>query len=128
MTPALTRVRVLKTILIVDDNDEIRRLIATLVSDLADTIVECSDGSEALAAYSKHLPEWVLMDIKMGNLDGIAATKKIKAKFADAKIMIVTDYDDANLREAALRAGAREYVVKEDLLALRLILQGRQVN
>jgi len=97
------------------------------VSDLADTVVECSDGAEALEAYMKYQPEWVLMDLKMKLVDGIAATEQIKSNYSDAKIMIVTDYDDANLRETALRAGAREYVVKEDLLALRLILQGKEI-
>src|SRR5215831_19309025 len=123
----LTKVEgILKTLLIVDDSDHIRKLIANLVWDLADSIVECTDGSEALAAYQKHKPDWVLMDLKMKILDGIDATRQIKTEFADAKIMIVTDFDDPDLREAALRAGAREYVVKEDLLALRLILQGKE--
>jgi len=117
----------LKTILIVDDSDHIRRLIASLVSDLAEVVVECSDGNEALEAYKKHNPDWVLMDLKMKEMDGIAATKQIKSAFSDARIMIVTDFDDPKLRQAALSAGAREYVVKEDLLSLRRILQGRGV-
>lgn len=117
----------MKTLLIVDDNDQIRRLIAKLVGDLAETVIECSDGSEALTAYRRYRPDWVLMDIKMSPVDGIAATKQIKAAFAEAKIMIVTDYNDGDLREAALRAGAREYIVKEDLLSLRRILQSRDV-
>ena len=117
----------MKTLLIVDDSDHIRRLIASLVGDLAETVVECSDGIEALAAYTRHRPDWVLMDIKMKHLDGIAATKLIRVAYADARIMIVTDYDDANLRDAALQAGAREYVVKDDLLSLRRILQGKEI-
>jgi two-component system chemotaxis response regulator CheY len=121
-------VRVLKTILIVDDSEHIRKLIKNLVWDLAETIVECTDGTEVLAAYQKHHPDWVLMDIKMKMVDGIDATRQIKMEYPDAKIMIVTDFDVADLREAAFRAGAREYVVKEDLLSLRRILQGRQVN
>jgi DNA-binding NarL/FixJ family response regulator len=56
-------------------------------------------------------------------ISGLAATRQIIAAFAEAKIMIVTDYDDAKLREAAYQAGAREYVLKEDLLSLRRILQ-----
>ncbi len=120
--------KVVKTILIVDDSDHIRRLIKNLVWDLAETIVECTDGSEAFAAYQKHNPDWVLMDVKMKMVDGIDATRQIKMEYPDAKIMIVTDFDVADLREAAFRAGAREYVVKEDLLSLRRILQGRQVN
>ena len=113
----------LQRLLIVDDSDEMRRLIADLLKDLTESVVECSDGAEALAAYRAHHPDWVLMDIRMPRLDGIAATRQIIAAFAEARIMIVTDYDDANLRQAAQQAGAREYVLKEDLLALRHILQ-----
>lgn len=109
-------------LLIVEDNTEMRRLIASLVRDLAEAINECSDGAEALSAYTKHRPDWVLMDIKMKELDGIAATKQIIEAFPGAQIMIVTDYDDAKLRAAARGAGACEYVVKEDLFALRRIL------
>ena len=117
----------MRTLLIVDDNDHIRRLISNLVWDLADSVIECCDGSEAVAAYTQHHPDWVLMDIKMTHVDGLDATRQIVAADPAAKVMIVTDFDDANLREAALRAGAREYVVKEDLLALRLILQGKEI-
>src|SRR5262245_29713711 len=91
----------LQCLLIVDDSNEMRRLIAALVSDLAESVVECSDGAEALAAYTEHHPDWVLMDIKMPHVDGIAATRQIVAAFATARVMIVTDYDDAKLREAA---------------------------
>jgi two-component system NarL family response regulator len=109
-------------LLIVEDNDQMRLLIKCLVGNIADLVVECRDGAEALAAYSEHRPDWVLMDIKMGQVDGIAATRQIRALFPSARIMIVTDYDDARLRKAARSAGACEYVLKEDLLALREIL------
>jgi CheY-like chemotaxis protein len=118
----------LKSLLIVDDSEQMRRFIADLVADLTESVVECSDGSEALAAYTEHHPDWVLMDIRMTRVDGIAATRQIVAAFAEAKIMIVTDYDDAKLREAAWQAGAREYVLKEDLRSLRRILQGKETG
>ena len=108
-------------ILIVDDNDNIRRVIRMIVSDLAD-VFECSDGAEAVTAYAVHDPDWVLMDIQMKRVNGIAATKAIKSEWPDARILIVTDYDDSSLREAARRAGASDYVLKEDLLVLREFL------
>jgi DNA-binding NarL/FixJ family response regulator len=63
------------------------------------------------------------MDIRMSEVDGITATKQLKAAFPDANIIIVTDYNDAELRRSAREAGAREYVTKEDLLDLRRILR-----
>ena len=98
-----------------------RNLIKSVVSNLAET-VECADGSEALSAYLEQRPDWVLMDIEMSDGDGIAATKQITAAFPEAQIIMVTDYDDADLREAARKAGARHYLVKEDLLALPKLL------
>jgi two-component system NarL family response regulator len=109
-------------ILIIEDNPAMRRLIHTLVGDLADSVYECEDGAQALEAYLRHRPDWVLMDIKMPGLDGITASSQISRADPSAKIVIVTDYDDERLLVAARNAGAREYVSKERLLDLRLVL------
>lgn len=108
--------------LIVENNTQMRRLIAQIVSKSSDVVFECEDGAEALAAYREHLPDWVLMDIEMPQTDGISATRQIIAAFPEAKIAIVTDYNHANLREAATEAGACEYIVKENLTELRRLL------
>jgi len=115
-------------VLIVDDNERVRWVIKMIIEDLVDQFYECADGAMALASYTAFRPDWVLMDIKMKDIDGIFATREIKQAFIEAKIMIVTDYDDVGLRKAALSAGAREYVLKEDLVALRRILQGREIS
>ena len=114
------------TCLIVDDNAQMRELIASIVGDLADHIAECADGGEALEAYRASRPDWVLMDIKVGTVDGIAATRQIKSAFPSARIVIVTKYDDPELRAAARDAGACRYVVKENLLVLRRVLAAQQ--
>jgi len=110
-------------LLIVDDNARVRWLMKTIVEGLVNETFECSDGDEAFEAYSSFRPDWVFMDIKMDRMDGIDATRQIKAAFCEAKIVIVTDYDDPNLRDAAFQAGACEYVIKENLHSLRRILQ-----
>ena len=112
------------TILIVDDNPEMRRLLRALLEGLAEAIYECADGAEALASYEAHRPDWVLMDIRMRKLDGIEATRRIRDVWPGARIMIVTDYDDTHLREAAQLAGASKYVTKENLIHVRSILLG----
>jgi len=116
------RAEVVMKLLIVEDNPTIRRLIRSIVTDLAEEIRECADGSEALTAYKELRPDWVLMDIKMKEVDGLAAARRIRSAYPDARIVMVTNYDEADLREAARAAGARAYVVKEDLFALREIL------
>jgi CheY-like chemotaxis protein len=112
-------------ILIVEDNTQVRDVIRTVVLDLAEEIRECGDGSQALEAYAAYRPDWVLMDIKMIEMDGLEATRRIKAHFPEARIMIVTNYDDADSREAARQAGACEYVLKENLLDAASIIAGK---
>ena len=111
------------SLLIVDDNAKIRRLLKSLVADLASAIHECSNGKEALAAYAAHQPDFVLMDIAMTEMDGITATQQITQADPVAKIIIVTNYDEVGLREAAQSAGACGYVLKDNLLDVRLLLQ-----
>ena len=108
--------------LIVQDNPEMRRLIVKIVSQINDVIVECEDGAEALPAYRAASPDWVVMDVRMPKLDGISATGEIIKNYPEAKIVIVTDYASADLRRAACDAGAREYIVKENLIELRRLL------
>jgi DNA-binding NarL/FixJ family response regulator len=63
------------------------------------------------------------MDNEMPNVDGLTATRRIVGEHPDARIVMVTHYDDRELREAAREAGACGYVVKDDLLALRSYLE-----
>jgi CheY-like chemotaxis protein len=112
------------TILIVDDNAEVRRVIRSVVADLAHDIRESTSCVEALEAFGWHRPDWVLMDIKMNGLDGLICTRVITAGWPQTRICIVTNYDDPELRAAATRAGACAYVVKENLIPLRTILGG----
>ncbi len=103
-------------VLLVDDSPPMRELIKMTLAGIAEIVGECSDGSEALSAYERLRPDWILMDIDMKGLDGITATRQITAAHPEAKIMMVTDYNDADLRHAARDAGACEYIVKENLL------------
>ena len=92
------------------------------LADVADVVGECADGAEALNAYTRLQPDWVLMDVGMKDVDGIAATRQILAADPKARIIIVTDYNDGELRRAAQKAGASQYVVKENLLYILEIL------
>jgi DNA-binding NarL/FixJ family response regulator len=109
-------------LLIVDDSPQMRHEVKLFLKDLAEQIDECDDGARALAAYAAQQPDWVLMDIKMAEVDGLTATRQIKAAHPEARIMILTGYDDADLRVAARNAGACEYITKENLLEVRRIL------
>jgi CheY-like chemotaxis protein len=109
-------------VLIVDDNEKIRALVREYLPVSVDQIYECADGSEAFALYRKHRPDWVLMDIAMKEVDGITATRQIIAAHPEAKLIMVTEYNEDELRKAAHEAGASHYVVKEDLQTITEIL------
>lgn len=111
-------------LLIVDDNAALRRLIADIVTPFADEIRECADCADALSAYNAQRPDLVLMDIRMDEVDGIEATRRIKAADPTARIIIVTDYDDDALRQAAIREGACGYLLKDNLLDLVRLFEG----
>lgn len=112
-------------VLIVDDSPVMRRLIRRVALSPAEDCFECVDGTEALAAYERNQlggDDWVLMDLKMAKMDGLVATRQLRASHPEARIVIVTDYDDDQLRAAAFQNGAYDFVPKENLLALRALL------
>jgi len=111
------------TILIVEDNAKVRRLVREVLSEGADTLVECADGAEAAEAYAKHRPDLVLMDIRMPRLDGLAATRQLVKQFPEARVVMLTDYDEDDLRVAATKAGARGYALKHNLTSLEALVE-----
>jgi DNA-binding NarL/FixJ family response regulator len=111
-------------VLIVDDSRQMRELIKMTLAGVADVAGECADGASALACYQETRPDWVLMDVTMEKVDGITATRQIMTADSQARILILSDHSDTELRQAALESGAREYVVKENLLHILDILGG----
>ncbi len=111
--------------MIVDDHAGFRAMVKTALAALPAEYAECADGQEAVAQYGRFRPDIVLMDIAMKGVDGLKATAQIKASFPDARIFMLTQYDDPDLREAAQRAGACEYVLKENLPQLQELLEPR---
>lgn len=108
--------------LIVDDNPGFRRRVKDFLaqSELCDVIGEATNGKEALIKTKDLKPALVLMDVRMGVMDGLIATQQLKDEFPEVKIIILSKYDLHEYREAARIRGASGYVVKmnmvEDLL------------
>jgi CheY-like chemotaxis protein len=105
-------------ILIVDDNAGIRRVLRRSLEETASEIRECADGCDALGTYEKYRPDVVLIDVRMAVMDGLTATRLIRSSDPAARVIIVTDYDDEDLRAAALKAGACNFLLKEELANL----------
>jgi CheY-like chemotaxis protein len=113
----------LNKIMVVDDNASFRQLMVTMLTSTAREYIECSEGRDAVACYGRHRPELVLMDLEMKGMDGITATRQIKSQFPEAKVLIISQHDDPDLRAEAERAGACGYVVKDDLLAVKRFIE-----
>ena len=117
------------TVLIVEDHAGVRQLLRDALREVAAEVWECENGAEALAAYPVHQPDIVLMDLSMPVLDGLAATRQIRHLHSSARVVIVTNYDDEDLRQAAQEAGACGYMLKHILLEivpqLHSVLQNR---
>jgi len=102
-------------ILLVDDQKLIRQGMRTLLNleDDLDVVGEASNGLEAIAAVDQIRPDVVLMDVRMPQLDGVAATRQITDRFPDVAIIILTTFDDDEYVFEGLKAGARGYMLKD---------------
>lgn len=108
-------------LLIIEENAALRRLITSLIGGLRLSVTECDDGAQALAAYAAVQPDWVLLDLACA--EALPTLRQLTATHADARVVVVADEDNSWLRDAAQRAGACAYVLKENLLEMRLLLQ-----
>ncbi|GAB4463434.1 MAG: response regulator transcription factor [Anaerolineales bacterium] len=102
-------------IIICDDQAVVRdglELLLGLEKDIQ--VVGCAqDGAEAVELTAKHQPDLVLMDLKMPGMNGIEATREIRRKFPQIKILVLTTYDDDEWVFDALRVGADGYLLKD---------------
>ena len=107
-------------ILLVDDQEIVRRGLKTLLETKPDLQVvgEASNGQQAVE-LAKSLyanaqpPDVMLMDIRMPIMDGVTATQQICQRFPDAKILVLTTFDDTHYVVEALRCGAKGYLLKD---------------
>ena len=68
--------------MIVDDHAEMRRLLRTMLGELASEFTECADGAQAVAEFARQRPDWTIMDIAMQGMNGLEATRRILKQFA----------------------------------------------
>ncbi len=118
----------MQKILIVDDDARMRRILKQTVAGVAQEVYEAADGGEAIAVCAKERPDWVLMDVRMEPMDGLRATAVIRARFPETRIVIVSQYDEPELRIEAARAGACAYVLKENLHELPQTLTRKEIS
>ena len=118
-------------VLLAEDHTIVRQGISALLRSEPDIEVvgEAADGLEALELAKKLIPDVVLMDIAMRNLNGLEATRKIKKLFPHTKVLVLTMYDNEEWIFQILRVGASGYLIKDSAMteltsAIRAVHQG----
>ena len=121
-------------VLLVDDNESVRRSICQILHSQTDIEVICqaADGADALNQARQHRPDLVLLDITMPTMNGLDAARILKREFPSMHVLIVSQHDSRGFQWAALAAGASGYVVKSnaarDLLPEVRRIQGLRMS
>jgi NarL family two-component system response regulator LiaR len=110
MAEAHTQIRVV----VVDDHDMVRRGLAAYFKTNPDIVLvgEADDGLEALEVCERVQPDVVLMDLIMPRMGGIEATRQIRELYPDTQVIALTSFQDKNLVQEAIQAGAISYLLK----------------
>ncbi|MFE7326908.1 response regulator [Streptomyces sp. NPDC057565] len=118
-------------VVLADDQPLVRAALEMVISETPDVEVvgEAATGAEAVRLAEELDPDVVVMDIRMPGMDGIEATRLVTAGSGDARVVVLTTFDDDDYVYAALRAGASGFLVKDmaldDILAaIRVVAAG----
>jgi DNA-binding NarL/FixJ family response regulator len=118
-------------ILVVDDQSMVRAGFSLLLADETEmeVVAEAGNGLEAVEKAALHKPNVILMDIRMPELDGLEATRRILAADPEARVLILTTFDLDDYVYQALQAGASGFVLKDDppeqlIAAVRTVARG----
>lgn len=109
-------------VLVVEDNRDMRALIRSFVEEITPRVHECDCGEDAVDVYADLRPDWVLMDLRLGGMSGLAATRAIRRMDPHARVVVVTEHGGERIRARARAAGARGFVEKDDLIRLTSLL------
>jgi two-component system, NarL family, response regulator LiaR len=104
-------------VLIADDHRDFRRVVREFLDRMPNVSVvgEAINGGEAVEKVAQLFPDVVLMDIAMPKMNGLEATRIIKQRWPETKVLIATTYDDPTYRLQALEARADGYILKGSL-------------
>jgi two-component system response regulator MprA len=120
-----------EALLLVDDDAPILRMLARTLEAEGYAVESAADGGAALAAVERSLPDAIVLDVTMPGLDGLAVTRRLRAKGLRVPILLLTARDAVHERVAGLDAGADDYLAKpfdtEELSArVRALLRRNQ--
>lgn len=100
-------------VLVVDDEPMVRRMLAEVLDDAGiDVIGQAADGVEGVALARSSQPDAILLDIRMPNLDGLAAGRQVRATDPNVRLVFFSAYDDPTLKQEAHAIGVSIFLVK----------------
>jgi DNA-binding NarL/FixJ family response regulator len=104
-------------ILVADDSDEFRNVLEQFLKQLrpASVVGIVEDGLEVLTEMASTRPDLVLLDLRMPQLNGLQAARKIRTDYSGVRVIIITLYDSAELKAASMAAGADQCIPKHRL-------------
>lgn len=102
-------------VVLVDDQELVRSGLRRILrlQEGFEIVAECADGDEVEATVAEHAPDVVVMDLRMKRVDGIEATRRLRADDTAPPVLVLTTFDDDELLSGALRAGAAGFVLKD---------------
>lgn len=119
-------------VLIADDHAIVRQGLVSLLQQESDlsVVAQAGNGQEAVALFSQHRPDVVLMDLRMPQMDGVEAITAIRAECTNPQIVVLTTYDGDEDIYRGLRAGAKGYLLKDTepdelFAAIRTVFVGK---
>ena len=115
-------------VLVVDDHSLLRTGVANIINHEADldVVAEAATGRDAVEAFRLHRPDVVLMDLRMPEMEGVEAVRRIREIDPQARVIVLTTYDADEDIARALQAGAKAYILK-DIAADALVACVRDV-
>jgi two-component system response regulator AtoC len=113
----------MKSVLVIDDDPLIRKTLSSYLSKKGFEALAAEGGEEGLQKYEEHIPDLVILDIRLPDVDGLEVLGRIREKNPNASIIIMTAYDDMKTTIEAIKLGAFEYLVKPlDYVELELTI------
>lgn len=100
-------------VLVVDDSRVARETLKAMLTEMGHEVVDMAqDGKEAFLKYKECLPDFMTLDVNMPEVNGVSAARNILRANSNAKIILVTSYDEDRIQKSSITEGVVEYIIK----------------